>query len=198
MDMRTANTTWGNIEWGMATAAVAQLARSQNLLLDIVGLPSDSKVADQQAAIEKSTNAILGTLSSPNVFTGVGAIETILAGDFTQAVIDDTICGLVKKLRHGISFSEERMAEKIIAEIGPGGNFLTEKHTLKYFREETKQPELFDSSMRYLWEQSGSKDTLRRAREKALRIMEKPNQKPLDEKQSAELENIYKRAVNGV
>jgi trimethylamine--corrinoid protein Co-methyltransferase len=198
MDMRTANTTWGNIEWGMATAAVAQLARSQNLLFDIVGLPSDSKIADQQAAIEKSTNAILGALSSPNVLTGVGAIETIRVGDFTQAVIDDAICGLVKRLRQGISFDEERMAETAIAEIGSGGNFLTENHTLKYFRDETNQPEIFDSKMRYEWEKFGSKDTVQRAREKALKIMAKPILEPLEQKQSDELEIIYKRSVKQV
>jgi trimethylamine--corrinoid protein Co-methyltransferase len=196
MEMRTANTTWGNIEWGMSTAAIAQLAHSQNLLLDIVGLPSDSKISDQQAAIEKATNAVLGGLSNPNVFTGVGAIETIRAGDYIQAVIDDAICGLAKRLQRGIYFDEDRMAENLIADIGPGGNYLTEEHTVKYFRDETHKPELFDVSMRSLWEELGSKDIVQRAREKALRIINRSNERPLDEKLSRELEIIYESSVN--
>jgi trimethylamine--corrinoid protein Co-methyltransferase len=198
MEMRTANTTWGNIEWGMATSAVAQLAHSQDLLLDIVGLPSDSKIPDQQAAIEKAMNAVLGASSNPNVFTGVGAIETIRAGDYIQAVIDDAICGLAKRLQRGIYFDEDRMAESVIAEIGPGGNYLTEEHTVKYFRDETHRPEIFDVNMRSIWEEIGSKDIVQRARERALVIINRSNEKSIDEKLYRELEIIYESSSNGM
>jgi trimethylamine--corrinoid protein Co-methyltransferase len=196
MEMRTANATWGNIEWGMTTAATAQLARSNDFLVDVVGLPSDSKVPDVQAAIEKSMNAVLGTLSAPNVFTGIGAIETIKTGSFIQTVIDDEICGMVKRIRKGIGFDEDRLAEELIQQVGISGNYLVEQHTLKYFRTEIYNPRIYDHDLRIRWEKNGSIDLVQRARERSEKLLIEHEPQTLDEKLSEELEQIYQFALS--
>lgn len=195
MEMRTANTTWGNIEWGMATNAIAQLAHSHNLLLDVVGLPSDSKTVDVQSAVEKAMNAVLAGVCSPNVLAGVGAIETIRTGSFEQAVIDNEICGMVKRLRRGVDVDEDRMAEDLISSVGASGNYLIEQHTLDYFRSETYNRSLFDTSLRPDWEEAGSKDTRQQAKAKVISILEEHEPQHLGELQSKELERIFQSAV---
>ncbi len=133
MDMRTANATWGNIEWGMATFGISQLAHSLGLLLDVVGFPTDSKTSDIQASVEKALNGFFGVLASANVLAGVGAIETIMTGSFEQIVIDNDIIGMLQRVRRGLEFDNDRLAESIISQVGISGNYLMEEHTLKYF-----------------------------------------------------------------
>jgi trimethylamine--corrinoid protein Co-methyltransferase len=197
MEMRGGNTTWGNIEWGMATATIAQLTRSCNLLLDVVGLPSDSRAVDIQSAIEKAMNAVLTGVCSPNVFAGVGIIETIMTGSFEQVVIDNEICGMVKRIRRGIDISKDHLAEDLINDVGAFGNYLAEQHTLDYFRTETYSPVLFDTSRRIDWEQAGSKSIWQQAKASAKRIMEEHESQRLSEAQSKEMESIFQSMVEG-
>ena len=59
-----------------------------------------------------------------------------MAVSYEQYVIDNEIIGLVCKSLKGIEVDQEHMAMKVIDAVGPGGNYLTQQHTLKHMRSE--------------------------------------------------------------
>lgn len=165
LDMRTANHTWGHVEWGMVTYVLAHLARRLGLISDVVGLPTDSKLCDFQAGAEKSFTAALTALSPGNMIAGAGFVETILTASGEQVLIDNELAGMAKRLRRGIDWDDRRAAVDLIGEVGPGGDYLTEDHTLEFFRDEFYDPTIFDRHMRHTWATSGAHDTPSAARQ---------------------------------
>ena len=58
--------------------------------------------------------------------------------------IGDEIVGMTRKIIQGIEVNEERTARGVIDAVEPGGNYLGEEHTLKYFRTEFWWPNLMN------------------------------------------------------
>ena len=71
------------------------------------------------------------------------------------------------------TISDETLAFDLIKDVGPGGNFVTAKHTRRFMRKEHYQPTLSDRDHREEWEDKGSKTTWQRAAEAAGAILAK-------------------------
>ena len=79
-------------------ACSAQFAHYCNLFVTSTGFATDSKLPDQQAAIEKSMNLILAALSGVDVLAGAGLFEGELSYDIAQLVIDNEIARYVENV----------------------------------------------------------------------------------------------------
>ena len=77
-----------------------------------------------------------------------------------------------------------------MARVGPGGNFLTDKHTLKYFKTEYLRPHVFNRMARDMWQQAGAKDIIDNARERAKTIIREHKPAPLADEVIKELDSI--------
>ena len=62
--------------------------------------------------------------------------------------------------------------------VGPGGDFLTQRHTLKHFRQ-LWQPSLFDRRRHEEWAAAGSPTLGQRLRDKTLATIEAHQPEPL-------------------
>jgi trimethylamine--corrinoid protein Co-methyltransferase len=92
---------------------------------------------------------------------------------FEKLVIDNDICGMALRLGRGIKVDPETLAEELITEKAPGGNYLSTRHTLDWFRTETFFPStVIDRQSAKKWQADGSKDARQRAKETAASIME--------------------------
>jgi trimethylamine--corrinoid protein Co-methyltransferase len=69
--------------------------------------------------------------------------------------------------------NEDTLAFDLIKEVGPGGNFVTAKHTRRFMRGEHYQPSLSNRDSREDWEAGGGKLTWERAADKVEEIMAK-------------------------
>jgi trimethylamine--corrinoid protein Co-methyltransferase len=194
-DLRTMNPLWGSIEWGMASAAGAQLARIVDLPSDLSGGNTDSKVPDQQATAEQAMNLILIGLSRPDIVSGLGNIETINTASFEQLVIENELCGMMYRALEGIEVSEETLATDLIRKLGPGGSFLEEPHTLKYYETEHYRYGVFDRDKVEKWAAGGGKDALAVAHERVEEILTEHEPAPLDEKIKREMETLLAKAA---
>lgn len=194
MDMRTGNALWGNIEWGLSSAASQQLALYCGLATDLSGTTTESKIPDEQAGIEKCLNAMLIALARPNIISGMGFLETINTLSFEQLIIDDEICARIFRVLRGIEVSEETIAAELIDKVGPGGSFLSEDHTLRHFKKECIWETIFDRNVRAQWEKLGSPDVVDVAREKAEHIIKEHRVAPLSKEVQKELALILKKA----
>jgi len=190
MDMRYASPIWGGVEWGMVTAALTQLARRRGMLTDVVGLPTDSKLPDEQAGLEKGFNAAFAALSGGNVVAGAGYLDFIMTGSFEQLVIDDDIAGMMLRVRRGLDLDDDHLASQLIQAVGPAGNYLTEPHTLRYLRTEDYTPRVLDRQARHDWSAGGSQDVAQRARQRARQLLSTHRVPPLADEVSNELDRI--------
>ena len=172
-DMRSGAYTSGAIECGMMHMAFAQMARFYNLPCGgYVGL-TNSKLNDAQAGYETGMSSMGGLLSGMDMFNIGGLIDALKTFDFAKAVIDDEISLMLKRTKHGISFSDDDLALNLIKEIGPGGSYIVAKHTIARMKTEVVMTKLADRDARSIWVKKGSTDIQTRAMNRVKDILTK-------------------------
>jgi trimethylamine--corrinoid protein Co-methyltransferase len=177
LDMKYANVALGAPEFGLLRVASAQLAQMYGLPCGGGGLLTDSQLPDAQAGYEKLGTALLPALAGLNMICGAAAYGGELVLTLEGYIVDDEVIGWVKRVLEGFQVDEERLGLDLIAAQGPGGQFIEEDHTLRYFRQEMWIPTLSDRAATVTWMEPGGLDVLDRARRL---IREKPGQyKPL-------------------
>jgi trimethylamine--corrinoid protein Co-methyltransferase len=170
-DMRTGAYTSGGIECGMLHMAFAQIAHFYNVPCGgYIGL-TNSKVNDAQAGYETGMSATGGLVSGMDMFNIGGLIDALKTFDFAKAVIDDEIALNLKRVKRGISFSEDDLALKLIKEVGPGGSFIVAKHTISRMKTEAVMTRMADRDPRTTWEKRGATDIHTRAMKRAAEMM---------------------------
>lgn len=170
-DMRTGAYTSGAIECGMLHMAFAQMAHFYHVPCGgYIGL-TNSKLLDAQAGYETGMSGIAGLLGGMDMFNIGGLIDALKTFDFAKAVIDDEIAQMMKRMKRGISFNEDDLAVDLIKEIGPGGSFITAKHTISRMKTEAVMTKIADRDARSIWEKKGATDTQAKALKKAKEVM---------------------------
>jgi trimethylamine---corrinoid protein Co-methyltransferase len=174
MDMRNGTYMAGNIESALINAGCAQMAQYYKIPMYGTGGMSDSKVVDAQAGYESANTAMVVALSGCNyIHDAFGLLEFCTTLSYEKMVVDNDSVGMVLRAVKGVEVSKDTLAVDIIKEVGPGGHFLDHEHTVTHVRNEFYFPKLSDRQQRVVWEAEGSKDTVTRAHEEALRILEK-------------------------
>jgi len=195
-DMLTGLGLTGGPENAIMLAALAQLGRELYALpVELPGLFNDGSICEQ-TLVQKASNALVTTLAGGNELTGAGSIDAALAASPVQLVIDDEVMGVTRSIWRGIEVNDDNLGLDAIARVGPRGNFLTDKHTLRYLRRtgELFRPTIFDRDPRGTWLSKGAKGLEQKARERALAILEEHEVEPLPDEVMKELRSIARKA----
>jgi trimethylamine--corrinoid protein Co-methyltransferase len=156
----------GSVEMGLINAAGAQMAQFYKLPFYATGGMTDSKVLDVQSGYESALTSLLCALAGANfIHDAAGLMEFALTACYEKYVIDNEILGMVMRAVDGIKVNDDTLAFDLIKQVGPGGNFVTTKHTRRFMRSEHYQPSLSDRDSREEWEAKGKKTILERATE---------------------------------
>ncbi len=194
LDMSTGVGLKGSVEFAMLVTAGVQLAQECCGIPSVVAPGTDSLAADGQAIIEKIFT-ILGTVQAgTNVVCLGGGLEHSYTGDLVQMVIDNEISGMVHRWLRGIEVNDDTLGLDVIAQVGAGGNFLTNDHTLKYFRTEHHMPDLAYRKARAIWDTEEIKDFSERGKQKAITLLKDHEPVPLAEDVKKEFDSIVERA----
>jgi trimethylamine--corrinoid protein Co-methyltransferase len=196
IDMRTGSSAFGAVEYGMMSVGTVQLARRYNMPSDVYGLSTTSKVPDEQAAFEKAMNGLMPALAGASLLSGAGGIESGVTSSPEQVVIDNEIFALVFKAARGIDVNPDTLATDLIEKIGPGGHYLSEEHTRRYYFTEHYQPKLSDRKARADWEKAGGKDIVSLASQTVGQILKEHSPQPLERDIEKELDRILTEADN--
>lgn len=174
-DLRDMKYLSGAVEMGLMNAASAQMARFYQLPLYSTAGMSDSKVNDAQAGYESAITNLMVALAGGNlIHDAAGFLEFCMTASYDKLVIDNEIIGMVMRAVEGIEVNEETLAFDVIKEVGPGGHFISNRHTRRHMRSEQYIPQLSDRENRDQWERNSSKDAWGRATEKARELLETP------------------------
>ena len=171
-DLRDLKYLAGSVEMGLINAAGAQMAQFYKLPFYATGGMTDSKVLDAQSGYESAITNLLCALAGANfIHDAAGLMEFALTVSYEKYVIDDEILGMVMRAVEGIKVNDDTLAFDLIKEVGPGGNFVTAKHTRRFMRSEHYEPSLSNRDSREDWEARGGKTTWERAAEKVRELI---------------------------
>ena len=179
--MKTGALSIGSPELAQVVVATAQMARHYGLPSRSGGALTDAHSPDAQAGAE----SMLGLLTAVNsgvdfILHAAGILSSYLAFSYEKFILDDEMCGVVRRLRRGISVTPETLAYELIAKVGPGGNFLMEPHTVERCRTEFWQPALYSRDSLEAWVANGCLDSTHQARQRWQQLLAAHQDPPLD------------------
>ncbi len=134
----------------------------------------------------KAVTAMLPSLAGADILYDGGLIEDAKTLSYEAMVIANEMAGMVLRALKGIEVNEETLARHIIHKVGPGGNFLSERHTLEHLRKEIFISEILDKPR--------VKDIREAAKRKAKELLSTHHPEPLDKSVQEELRMIVKEA----
>jgi trimethylamine--corrinoid protein Co-methyltransferase len=196
-DMRTGAYAPGAIETGILTMAQAQLARYYNVPSGgYIGL-TNAHSNDAQSGFETGMNTVSAVLAGATLLNMGGLLSTLMAFDFGKAVIDNEIALMDKRAWRGMDYSEENLSIAEIHEVGPGGSYMSRKHTKARMKTTAVLPKLAARDMRAQWEAGGRHEIAERAMAEARRILAQPNPAVWDSELDARIRAQFPGIVAG-
>ena len=186
--------TGGAVENSLLGAATTAMGRYYSFPVEAGTGGTDQYYPGAQASYERAINWTLPTLSWPDILVGPGLLggSTILC--LEQMLMDVEIFRRCARLYEGIHTSDDRWLDNVIAEAGPGGNFMNQKSTLKSLRDGT----FYLSEMGFhdtyeKWKKAGMPDIVDEIQEMTKKILNNYQPLPLDPYVDRELERLERR-----
>jgi len=195
MDPRNGRCLYAAPEFALGHAIGTQLAH------DYYGLPNfafagpaDSKVPDAQAGAEATINCMTNALAGANLLHDGGYLASGSIGSMEMVVILNEIFGYVGRIVRGAEIDDDSLAVDVLKDVGPGGNFLGHKHTLRRIDKELYLAQLFDVNDEVTWSNSGRKDMRQTANERVKKILAEHKVDPLSHEVQEKIRSIIKQA----
>lgn len=187
-DPRTGAYTGGGPEDFLFGAATNVLADFYDIPLSMGSFATGAKEPNWQAGVENSLSTFMAGVVMSDMLLGVGLLHGSRIWSYEQMLMDCEIFNTIHKMMGGIPINEETLALDTIRAVGPGGNFLAQKHTRKHMHD-LFLPEYMDRRPYNEWEEKGdgARDW---ARARAQQILAAHQPDPLDPRLSTELKRI--------
>jgi trimethylamine--corrinoid protein Co-methyltransferase len=193
LDMLQSTFSYGAPEWRLTNSAFADLYHYYGIpMWSTVG--TDAHGFDAQAGMEHAMCTLLAALDGANLIHDVGYAGQGLIGDPAMIVMGNEIVSWVKRVIRGFEISPDTLALDVIRSVGPGGHYLTAKHTVKHFKRELWRPSVSNRLDPDTWIQLGRKSYQDLARERALSILDTHKVEALSADVSARLAQIASQA----
>ncbi len=187
-DLRSGAYTGGGPEDFLFGAATNLLSDFYNIPLSMGSFATGAKEPNWQSGLENSLSTFMASVVMSDMLLGVGLLHGSRIWSYAQMMMDCEIFSIIHKVMQGIVVDDETLALETIAAVGPGGNFLSQKHTLKHMRE-VFLPQFMDRRPYNEWEEK-KENAQDWALEKARKVLAGHQPDPLDPKLSAEMAKI--------
>jgi trimethylamine--corrinoid protein Co-methyltransferase len=194
MDMLSSVFVYGGPEFRLTHSAYADIYHYYGIPCWGTAGVTDSHSVDQQTAFEAALTLLMAALDGTNLIHDVGYMGAGLIGSPASIVMSNEIIGWVKRMIRGFEITPELMGLDVIRAVGPGGNYLAEEHTLKYYRSELWRPKISNRDDPDTWLQKGGKTFGERLIEDTLAILESHVPEPLPEGVLANIDAIVHKA----
>ena len=185
-DMRTGLNSMASPEGSLMQGTMAEIAREFKLPSWGYAGTTDSKCLDAQAGMESAFSILAQGMAGINLIHDVGYMDMAMVCSAEMLVLGNEAVGMAKRFIGGVQVTPETLACDVLHRVGPGGNFLQERHTMDHFKS-AWYPELFTRESNATWENNGKKDMAQKCHEKVQTILETHTPEPLDPQIQARL-----------
>ncbi len=158
LNMTTTVCSYGDPQRDLGCASLVQMAHYYNLPSFTTAGCTDAQSFDQQAAMEVGFNLLISALAGGNLIHDIGYIGAGMATSLEQVVLCNEGIGAIKYLTRGVDINPTTLALDIIEKVGPGGQFLTEQHTMDNFKSQMHFTKLFNRNNYDNWVAAGSRN----------------------------------------
>ncbi|OGS41833.1 MAG: hypothetical protein A3K67_03085 [Euryarchaeota archaeon RBG_16_62_10] len=193
-DMRTMTWAGGGPERALISAGAGELAHHYGFAILCGGIVTSAKLPGPQACYEKMSSGMPQFYAGCDMVAGLGLLDDVTMLSYEQMVIDDEMAKIMARLASGITVDDDHLAVDIIKKVGPGGTFLSERHTMQWLHKEHFITDITDRRPGEKWEADGKKTVVDRAREKVRRILKEHVVAPVPAEVSKEFDSVVKRA----
>ena len=148
-----------------------------------------SELDGWRSAAEVATDPLLVSLAGSEIVTGIGLRDTYTLLYPEAIIMDDDLYHQARYSLLNMDIDPETLAVDIINEVGPGGHFLSQKHTRKHMRTSMVRGVIhqLDAMGKY-------RDPVEYAREKVAWILENHHPEPPPDDVQREIDRILKTA----
>ncbi len=192
----------GNVSNGGPTGlrfmiAMCELARRWGLPLVGVSVGGDSKLPDEQAAVDLTYYGFGAVLGGVDLVFDAGNIEGGLQFSPEVATIANEVAGMLGGALEPVDVSDTMLALDAIRSVGIGGTYLGESHTLSNFRS-LWMPDLLSWHARDDWAAAGSTTLRQRAGARARELIATHEPDPLPPEVVDALEDVIRARASAL
>ncbi|GEM_PF-746007 len=183
----------GRLRWGGPEQVVRMLgARQVAEKLGFVAAPfvaeSDSGSFDFLSGWEKCVTSVLGWAAKSDPFGPAGNLHD--AFSIPQLLLDNEAASMIARIVDGIPVDEDQMALEAIEQVGIGGHFLGEDHTIDHMRD-FWEPAVFTRMPYDEWLEQGAPEIKRAAEARARDILDREKiELVIDEEKAKEINKL--------
>ena len=196
MDLRTMDLTMGSVETAMLNTCAVHLAKRYKLPIYASAGVTDAKVPDIQSGFEKGVSYLLVAMAGADyIHLAAGMLDSGNSISYEQFIIDNEILGMVLRLIRGVDVDTETLGINTIENVGPGGNYITEEHTVKHMFKQFFYPTLAIRMNFDRWQEQGRPTPLTNAQELTRSWLEE-SEPVLSIEKLLEIKNKFPEIVN--
>lgn len=199
-DPQTLLCSFGSPSQALIGVATAQMARHYGIPSGSNSALTDALMPDFQSGFEKAASAIFSCLAG-TVSIGCQGIAGADQGySHEQLLLDNEWLDYYNFIINGFEADVETIAQDLIEQLGIGGVFIAEEHTVQHLRQSWWHSKLFDRVPFEKWQIDGGVELLDRAHDM---VQDYTNgYKTMDPVLSGdkvdEIERIYRKAVGEI
>jgi trimethylamine--corrinoid protein Co-methyltransferase len=191
MDMLRATVSYTSPEFRLTHSACADLFHHYGIPVWGTAGCSDAQLPDLQSGAEYGFTLLNAALDGANLIHDCGYMGQGFVASPEMIVFADEVIGYVKRYMRGFELDPEHLALDVIRDVGPGGHFLGEKHTLDHFQAEHWRPGFYNRENLPNWIKAGKRTIEHRLLERVREILGTHEPEPLSESASDALARIW-------
>lgn len=138
---------------------------------------------------------MLPALTGSCMIYGAGTLDVAMSWSPVKCLLDAETFSQVRRILEGITVNDETLAVDVINKVGPRGDFLGQKHTVKHYRKEQAAVNYFNRMSYGIWQREGGRTAEERAREKCIDILENYKPTPLTPEKIKAIDDILDEAA---
>jgi len=189
-----------DLRTGVYVASSPEALRLRMMVAEMAGfygLPSivgagatSAKVPGPQAAWEDTVSFLLPSLAGASVLFGLGLLDGSNLLRYEEIVLEAEAAETVRRILKVRDFSDAAFAVDLIKEIGPGGVYLDQEHTVSHMREALYLSSLSDRDSFEDWYAKGQVSRVDVARDKVREILANHEPAPLSKDTIQEMDEV--------
>jgi len=171
LDMATSQSSYNSPEFVRAYACEVEMAKWLDIPNWGFSGHTDAQVLDAQAGMEADELTKLSMQLGANLNHDVGYMDFGLSGSLAEVVLVAELIARDRRLLAGVEVSDETLAVDVLRAVGPGGDFLGQRHTRRHLRSTQWRGRLLNRMSYERWAASGALDVTEKARRRALELL---------------------------